>query len=147
VKYPLLAVLWLTFCHHSVATTPRPFPCDGAVHRISAEETQAIQAAAVDEMRAAIRTGTLTAPHPEKLDRDFPRVVYVACDWWGGGSLKGDPFSGWIAGQSDPAGWWIRVKTNEARRTGPLVRWETMNCYLSAIGRGDLADVWQGQVH
>jgi hypothetical protein len=144
VKYPVLAVLWLTFCHHSVATTPRPFPCDGIVHPMSAEETRTIQAAALDEMRAAIHNGTLTAPHLEKLNRDFPRVVYVACDWYGNGSLKGDGFTGWIAGQSDPSGWWVKVKTNEPQRTGPLVRWETMNCYLGAIGREDLADVWQG---
>jgi hypothetical protein len=112
---------------------------------MTAEATAETQYKARDDIKTALLNGSLKAPHADQLSRSFPRVEYVACDWWATGDMGGGkrPVTTWIAGMTFFKDWKIRVKTNEPQRTASIVRWETVNAYLMAIGRPDLTDIWQ----
>jgi hypothetical protein len=118
------------------------------VHPLSLDETLAVQNAAVTEMRNAIAAHRLipASGKASGVDRTPPAVDYVACDWQGSGTVNGGNavLTTWLAGATDYRAWRIKVKTNEPNRIALLVRWETLNIYLEAIGRTDLTDLWPG---
>ena len=120
--------------------------CSGRLDIPPAPAVLAALREARDEVRSAVRRGEIRAtstPDWEKL----PRVVWEPCWFWvegatwmeGGVRRRGRSCA---AGVARYARGEIAVSTQEPQRTIPLVRWETRNYFLVAIGRTDLSDWW-----
>lgn len=93
----------------------------------------------------AVERGQLEAKQQYAFDpQHLPPVQFVPCAWFGSGLDRQHNVETWIAGQTFFDKGFVRVSTQEPERTLSLVRWETINFYLMAIGRDDLTDVWAG---
>ncbi|HVT03661.1 MAG TPA: hypothetical protein VHL58_09850 [Thermoanaerobaculia bacterium] len=121
--------------------------CDNTLHIPDPGVVRQQMDSARDAIRDAIANGSLKAK--KRADWNVvPTVEWKACfflvdnvSWVENGITRTG--SNCAAGLTDYEGKRIVIATNDPSRTPALVRWETANFYLIAIGRRDLADSWQ----
>lgn len=125
--------------------------CDGTLKVPPHDQTSFALAAARDAVRSAVESGQLEAKQAPDWN-DVPRVDWQACFFWvddgyyvdgNGNRVTGGACA---AGMTDYAAGRIVIATQDPNRTIPLVKWETANYFLIAIGRSDLCDRWQAAV-
>jgi|GEM_PF-2859427 len=121
--------------------------CDNVVHVPDPGMVRQQMESARDAIRSAIADGSLQAKRTPDWNA-FPSADWKACffqvdnvSWVENGVTKTG--SNCAAGLTDYEARRITIATNDPNRTGALIRWETANYFLIAIGRRDLADSWQ----
>jgi hypothetical protein len=101
-----------------------------------------------NQVKSAVESGELEARRTPDWNA-LPSVEWKACFFgvsnvsWVNSSGQTQVGSNCAAGLTDYSGGRIVISTSQPERTLSLVKWETANYFLLAIGRSDLTDRWQ----